>query len=380
MSKTSAYTILAPGFAKWWGSDARALAQVFRNLGHAVLDIDEEDYVSWRAQGFKSKVVRRLFSGAGVDDYNETILKQAESSAFDFVLAFKGNLLKTETVRRLGEFEKPIYNFYPDVSFADHGPNIPATLGLYDCVFTTKSYHGEREIKRFGIRELRHVRHGFDPEVHRPIDVSPEIRAKYECDVSFIGCWSPEKEERLRFILQHLPNVLVKVYGLGWHYASNEFRQRLGQNLKPGVFGDELSIAYGASRINLGLLSCAKSDHTQRDQTTARTFQIPATRSFMLHEDTQEVRSLFENGREVMLFASNEELIDKIKLALQSPELRKSIQDDGFERCQRDGYDYSSAAQEVVAYFSASKNRNDSEVRTQDAKSLLGSDQEVIAV
>ena len=50
------YTILAPGFAKWWGSDARALAQAFRRLGHRILDIDEEDYVPWRWQGIPSKV------------------------------------------------------------------------------------------------------------------------------------------------------------------------------------------------------------------------------------------------------------------------------------------------------------------------------------
>ena len=35
------YTILAPGFAKWWGSDARALAQALRHLGNSVLEVDE---------------------------------------------------------------------------------------------------------------------------------------------------------------------------------------------------------------------------------------------------------------------------------------------------------------------------------------------------
>src|SRR3982074_84264 len=93
------YAILAPGFAKWWGSDARALAQALRRLGHRVLDIDEEDYVSWRWQGTAPRVLRRLFSRVWIDDYNRAVLKQAKSSAYDFVLVFKGSLLKPETVR-----------------------------------------------------------------------------------------------------------------------------------------------------------------------------------------------------------------------------------------------------------------------------------------
>jgi spore maturation protein CgeB len=353
----SGYTILAPGFAKWWGSDARALAQALRRLGHNVLDIDEEDYVSWRWQGLAPKVFRRLFGRVWIDDYNRAVLQRAFISSYDFILAYKGNLLRPETVRRLRESGKPIYNFYPDVSFLDHGPNIPATLAHYDCVFTTKSYHGERQIQQFGIKELKHVRHGFDPEVHRPISLSSERVKHYECDVSFVGCWSPEKEERLLSLLRRAKGRSLKVYGMGWNYASDEFRQRMGSNLKPGVFGDELAIVYCASKVNLGLLSCSKSDPTLRDQTTARTFQIPATGSFILHEDTPEVRAFFEDGEEVMLFASNEEMVEKIEFVLASPAARKAISNRGRERCLRESYDYSSAAQDILRYFEARTNQ-----------------------
>src|SRR2546425_517596 len=133
------YTILAPGFAKWWGSDARALAQALRRLGHSVLDIDEEDYVPWRGQGTMPKILRRLFSPIWVNDYNRTVSRQAASAAYDFVLVCKGGLLKSETVRRLAESGAPVFNFYPDLSFQDHGANIPAALRFYDCVFSTKS-------------------------------------------------------------------------------------------------------------------------------------------------------------------------------------------------------------------------------------------------
>jgi hypothetical protein len=349
--------ILAPGFAKWWGSDGRALAQALRRLGQRVLDLDEEDYVSWRPQGVGPKVIRRMFGRVWIADYNEAVLRQATASSYDFILSFKGNSLKPQTIRQLRAVGKPIYNFYPDVSFEDHGPNIPLNLKLYDCVFTTKSYHGEREIKRFGIRDLKHVRHGFDPEVHRPISLTPQLIEHYGCDVSFVGCWSPEKEARLLYLVRECPQISVKVYGMGWNYASSEFRKRIGQNLKAGVFGDELSIVYCASKVNLGLLSFSNSDATLRDQTTARTFQIPATGSFMLHEDTAEVRTFFEDGAEVMLFSSNEEMVGKIKTALGSPAEREAISQRGYERCLAEPYDYASAAYEILRYFMANTDR-----------------------
>lgn len=352
---THGYTILAPGFAKWWGSDARALGQALRRLGHSLIDLDEEDYVSWRAQGVGSKLVRRLFGSIWIDDYNRAVLRQKDSSGFDFVLVFKGNLVKEETLRQLSAAGKPIYNFYPDVSFSDHGPNIPASLKHYDVVFTTKSYHGGREVKQFGIRRLEHVRHGFDPEVHRPLSLSAEIVGRYQCDVSFVGCWSREKEERLLYLLRNAGQLRVMVFGLGWRYASQEFRERLGDNLRPGVFGDELAMVYQASRINLGLLSSSQRDSSLRDQTTARTFQIPATASFMLHEDTPEVRELFADGKEVMLFSSNEEMVEKIVRAIASPELRRAVSRAGYQRCQLEPYDYQSAATDIIRVYEESK-------------------------
>lgn len=351
------YTIFAPAFAKWWGCDARALAQALRKLGHRVLDIDEEDYLPWRWQGFVPKVLSRLFSGALIDDYNQAVLQRAATASYDFALVFKGKLLQAETVRHLRGLGKPIYNIYPDVSFQDHGPHIPQALQYYDCVFTTKSYHGDRERQRFHIRNLEYVRHGFDPEVHRPVDLPEHARKHYECDVSFVGCWSPEKEEKILYLLKHANGLNIKVYGIGWKYASSEFKQKMGPNLRAGVFGDELAIVYSASKVNLGLLSCAKSDSTLRDQTTARTFQVPATRSLLLHEDTPEVRSLFNDGEEMLLFKSNEDLLDKVNYAIKERAMRETICESGYVRCLREPYDYSSAAKSIVRYFEQHTNK-----------------------
>ena len=351
MNSTDKYTILAIGFAKWRGCDPRALAQSFRGMGHTLIEVDAEDYVPWRWNGFVSRVFRRLFLRALVDDYNRDILKQAQSSEFDFVVVFKGMYLKPETLLALRALGKPVYNFYPDVSFEDHGSYIPAALRCYDCIFTTKSFHGAKEIAAFHINELLQIRHGFDPEVHRPVQLSPSQIARYGCDVSFVGCWSPEKERLISCILKSRSSFKVIVYGIGWKYSSSNFKKMLGQNLRGGVFGDELAVVYNASKINLGLLSKAASDESIADQTTVRTFQIPASRSFMLHEDTPEVRTYFEPDKEIMVFANENELLLKIDEALNESKLRNLIAENGYRRSIEIPYDYSEAANKIVKKY-----------------------------
>lgn len=356
MSSDITYTILALGFAKWRGCDPRALAQSFRKMGHSLIEIDAEDYVPWHWNGFITRVFRRLFLKALVGDYNRDVLKKAASSEFDFILVFKGMYLKAETLRILRSFGKPIYNFYPDVSFTDHGSYIPRALRYYDCVFTTKSFHGTKEIQDFNIKEMIQIRHGYDPEVHSPLSLSSNILQRYGCDISFVGCWSPEKEKLISCILNNRSNLKVKVYGIGWKYATNEFKKMLGEDLLPGVFGDELTIVYNASKINLGLLSKAAGDSTISDQTTVRSFQIPATRSFMLHEDTPEVRDYFQPGKEIMLFSGEEDLLCKLDMCLSDDGLRETIKMNGYRRCIERHYDYSTAAAIIVNKIETSQN------------------------
>ncbi len=354
MNRTSnnrSYTILGLGFAKWRGCDPRALAQSFRRLGHKIIEIDNEDYVSWRWNGFLPRLMRRVFIKILVDDYNRVVLKQAESSQYDFILVFKGMYLKAETLRKLRSYGKPIYNIYPDVSFVDHGSYIPDALQYYDCVFTTKSFHGEKEMQAHKIKEIVHIRHGFDPEVHRPVELTPSLLDRYSCDVSFVGCWSPEKERLISCVVNKRKDLKIVVYGIGWKYAAADFKKTLGNNLKPGVFGDELAIVYNASKVNLGLLSRSTSDKSFADKTTTRTFQIPASKSFMLHEDNAEVRLYFQHDEEILLFDNEDDLIDKLDKALGDENMRKEIAQKAYERSWKEPYDYSAPAGRIIKYF-----------------------------
>jgi spore maturation protein CgeB len=71
----------------------------------------------------------------------------------------------------------------------------------------------------------------------------------------------------------------------------------------------------------------------QADETTMRTYEIPACGSFMLHERTPELLRLFDEGREVECFESARDAAEKIDYYLAHPAERATIAHAGYLRC-----------------------------------------------
>jgi len=72
------------------------LAQAFPSFGPQLIDVDAEDYLPWRWEKTHGKDLARLLGRVWVAEYNQAVLKQAASGAYDFVLVYKGHLLKPE--------------------------------------------------------------------------------------------------------------------------------------------------------------------------------------------------------------------------------------------------------------------------------------------
>jgi hypothetical protein len=340
------YQILFLG-AKWWGSDSRALGTALRRLGHTLVEVDFEDYVPVRWASLPLRVARRLLMPWCARDYNRAILQHVANDAIDFMLVFKGKHLFPETLERFVQSGRPAYCLYPDVSFLDHGPDIWKSLPLYNSVFTTKSVHLADKKLRQRVRDLRLVSHGFDPDVHRPVETGQRTHAAYSCDASFAGCWSPKKQRLLESLVRDRPGLDLRVWGAGWERGGNTLAACWQGR---GAYGDELSIIYRHSKINLGLLSEAGGGTSLGDQVTARTWQIPASGGFMLHEATRELGQYFTPGREVGVFASPAEFAEKAAHYLANDAERTGIAAAGRARCLASGYTYLGAASQILAF------------------------------
>jgi hypothetical protein len=331
----------------WWGSDARALAAALRRGGHSLIEASSEDFFPPQWSLFRLRLLRQLCRPWLVENYNRAILRHAGNPAIDFVLVFKGKLLLASTLQAFRERSIPRYCFYPDVSFLDHGREIWSCLPLYDCLFTTKSFHLADSVLKARVKAMRLVMHGFDLEVHRPVPQSKKVREHYGCDVSFVGCWSPKKEKLLAAITRAGVGRDVRIWGPGWGSSAAGVR-KFWQGR--GAYGDELSLIYGATKINLGLLSEPGGGTESGDLVTARTWQIPAAGGFLLHEDTAELSRFFRPGQEVGVFKSDVDLPAQVAGYLNHGEERLRIQEAGHRRCLESHYTLDAAAHEIVRF------------------------------
>lgn len=329
----------------WLGSNAYAFARAFRRMGHSVQVVEAENYIPlWKSKPLRA--LRRLLEPRLVQEYSNALIAEARSLRPHLFFVFKGPYVAPDAVRAIQSMGAVAVNFYPDVSVTTHGGLLPKTLPLYDWVFTTKTF-GISDMKdMLGIDRASFLPHGFDPEVHRPLDLSDDDRRSLDCDVSFIGTWSPKKQRILKLIRDRLPQASLRIWGNQWEQARGELPSAIEGRPLVGL---EYAKALVASKINLGLLSEVRSGASRGDQITSRTFHIPATGSFMLHERTDELAAYFREGEECGAFDSDEELLQKIVYYLEHDDERRAVGEAGRQRSLDSGYSVDSRGEQILA-------------------------------
>lgn len=320
----------------WLGSDARASFAALERLGQSIQVLDESQYVTNKWQGVIGKGLRRSFRPLLVKQLSRDVLRSIGEFKPHCLFVFKGNWVHPDILQSCRNQNVIAINYYPDVSFLSHGPYIPRSLPLYDHVFNTKTY-GVADMKsRLSIQHASFLEPGYDPELHKPIELTGEERKTYGCDVAFIGTWSPRKEALLSALSQELPEIDLKIWGCQWEKSRSP--NLAGSIVGREVTGEDYTRAIRGASICLGLLSEAGKGSSSGDLITARTFQIPACGAFMMHEKNDEARRYFEEDREAAFFATPEELAQKVRHYLDHPAERKRLATAGLERSLREGY------------------------------------------
>ena len=329
----------------WYGSSAFACCQALRALGNDVADINGQAFFPPLREK-SSRVILKILRPRLVKEYNDEILRLADLFRPNILLSFKGAYVKPDTLDILRSKDIRLYNYYPDTSIYTHGKLLPLTIPKYDCLFHTKHFFINDVKEKIKIKETQFLPHGYDSRLHYPIDLSPDDRAQYECDVGVIATHTHHKEKLLDNLILAFPNIDLKIWGGLWHENNQS------PNLKKYIQGRALiGLSYvkaiRAAKINLAILSGRVSGASQGDETTTRTYEIPACKGFMLHERTSELLTLFEEGEEVACFGSTDELVAKIKYYLSRPDERERLIANAYNRCVP-AYSYDSRMERLI--------------------------------
>jgi spore maturation protein CgeB len=191
-------------------------------------------------------------------------------------------------------------------------------LPVYDRVFSFSQV-----TTRF-FRDTRRIDAVHLPFGARPID--PPRCAEQSIDALFVGSCDLRRILLLEKIKAH-----VSVYGARWQrngaLISSELRERI---VDRPVWGDDLQQLLARAKI---VLNITRTDFFGAETgINLRLFETLAAGRFLLTDYCEEIEDLFEVGREIEVFRSSGELVDKVRYYLENDDKRQAIAQRGHEK------------------------------------------------
>lgn len=321
--------------ARWMSGWQRA--QALRELGHQVVAFPHDPY---ERLSVTQKVIKRLrgeaFDRGVLDSFNQGFLSDILEARPEVAWVEKALMLLPDTLERarqalpgcvfvcfqdddpfgLRSWERPIWSHFIEA------------IPLYDLHFVKKEVDLV-EFREHGAAWVELFPGGFYPGIFHPVPVQ-SVPPKFRHDVSFVG--TPlDHRVGVTGDLMDKYRVPVHVYGNSWWKTWLYYRHR--RLFHPAAVERDYVNVIAGSRISLGFVSSSN-----RDEYTMRTFEIPASKGFLLAERTPKHLELFEEGKEAEFFGSAQECAEKIRFYLAHESLRLKITEAGYKRCRDSDY------------------------------------------
>jgi hypothetical protein len=262
-------------------SDNILMANAFEELGHQVFRYD-----------FRERVAELGSSAAMEDD----LLQELRCQRPDLTVLSKFEGTSPEALLRYNGFT------WTHFWFPDWEPNIgPEILGHFKHA-ASASCTGEpvaASVERQTGRKVWHVFDGCDPKVFRPVPPQSELA----CDVVFIGQSNPRRRRYLG-ILQ----------GAGFDCA---FR---GPGFSAPVYLDDFCTACCSAKVNLSI------HYGVWDGLffSVRTWMVLGCQGFLLAEYVKGMERVFENGKHLVWYKSEDELLELLQRYLRATDAEEA--------------------------------------------------------
>jgi hypothetical protein len=287
----------------------------------------------------------RKLPGGGLPDPGDRLLSTARELARDWrpdvLFCFKTVRLDQQ---RLLDLPVPLKVHYSpdDVSNSE---NVTADYLAHEqhwsLVVTTKRHNVEEIAARSGTKPL-FVWSAFDPAWHHP---RPLQRPYTEYVAGFIGNARPDRLALVTRLSRRLGRDFL-LAGERWSRMSPTLARHA--SVRGPRYGESFSSAVRAVRCNLVLLNAAN-----RDSHTCRSFEVPAAGGLVLAERTADHQLLFDEGREALMFSSEDELLDLVACTGREPDRFAEIRRRGHERIVGGNHSYRYRAAEILDALTA---------------------------
>lgn len=290
------------------------------------LEVEVFDATGWAGRGGRvaNAFAHRVYATPSVWATNRAMVAVAARLKPDVVWLEKGDWVFPSTLKKLHDHARFLVHYNTDDVFGSgswfwlHRSGIH----LYDLHLTTNRWNVLELRDRYGVGTLR-AGMGYDQDFHRP--VPPDKQSAEKADIVFVGHWEPHTERYVSVLRD--AGLRIRVRGYNWSKA----KDRALRAVKP-LEHEKYVTAIASARLALCVLS-----RQNRNESTGRSFEIPAIGTCMLAERTAEHVFLYGEDEGALLFSDERELVGKACRYLGDEIAREKVGRIGHARCEELG-------------------------------------------
>lgn len=252
-------------------------------------------------------------------EYNRNLIRNITDYNPDFFLAFKGDLILPDTMRKL-KTKLDITTAIWCSDSAIRSKNILDGCKYYDYFFTFEP-SDISPLKKYGI-EAKFLPMAYDPDNYYKKDL------KKGRDIIFVGIIDgyPERVKIFESILVKKKELNFEIWGGTWYnpllYYRYKFKNKILRNhiviMKIGH--NKINALYNSSKI------CMNIHHPQsKDGINPRTFEILGSGGFQISDYKTTMENYFKLDNEICCFTNQKDLFEKIEYYLHNEKEREKI-------------------------------------------------------
>ncbi|MBF0481750.1 MAG: glycosyltransferase [Desulfovibrionaceae bacterium] len=276
---------------------------------------------------------------------SQAVLAKTETFEPDLVLALAQAPLTRQALKRLRRDGVPTVMWFVE----DYRvfPYWEAYAPLYDIFAVIQREPLTAKLAAIGAASSLYLPLAADPQLHKPLALTPVERRKFGSDLSFMGAGYPNRRQAFRELMQ----FHFKIWGNDWQ--GETALAALLQDPTRRVTPEEAVKIFCASKINLNLHSSTEPGTLvpRGDFVNPRTFELAMCGAFQLVDRRALLPELFAPD-ELAAFSDMGELRDKIASFLANEDERAAFAGKARIRALRE-HTYAARMQTLPDYAAA---------------------------
>jgi hypothetical protein len=346
-----------------WHSDLheQEVLRALTRLGHEVGEFKWHTYFSFPAEqanglsALAKRAQNKYLVGPALWRINQDFVQHATAFQPDMVFVYRGTHITAQALHAL-KVAMPqclLVGYNNDDPFAPSQPwalwrHFKSAIPRYDLLLAYR-HANVLAFQAAGAKRVELLRSWYVPDRNYPTPLDEAEQARFGADVVFAGHYEPDTRlEFLEAIAER--GFKLRIFGPTKYWAPVLRESRVLSHMAPikMVWGADYNRALCGAKVALCFLS-----KLNRDTYTRRCFEIPATRTLMLSEYSDDLASLYTEGVEADYFRNKAELMQKIAHYVENDTDRMRVAQAGYDKVRSAGHDVDSRMETLLGLVNA---------------------------